>query len=384
MYRYLLAGSLLFGLGVSLAVAAPLFQLRNEARQPVAEVNPERYFQPRSGDLQGYRLETEPARLAEVARATLAYLEQHAADDPDAVQPGLLSTWGVTLEDVKQTLRFIVRIQAEDQQVGRPSRLNQEAFLNRHFRFFSWQADRAGAAQHKLQLPDSRIRLTRYLVFEAEGSPVKTAEKNCALYALPAEESDLSADQAEARRQQLIRYRYTKQQVLAGALQPHGVKPLVWVSRQGLEDALMQGSLKVRMPDGHSRMFNVHRNNGIAYDRQIRDPRQQKRYWYFREVAGIQGYGKDEKIIVQPAVTVAGDVYNLGLGKLVALSWAQGGQSHLRLAVLADTGGAFIPNLYQLDYLAGVFPDRESFRRGVQHLPEFVQASILLLRTDRH
>jgi membrane-bound lytic murein transglycosylase len=231
-----------------------------------------------------------------------------------------------------------------------------------------------------VQVSDERIRLTKYVVFEAQGSPVQTATHTCALYALPEEEAALSADQAEKEKAKLIRYRYTKQQAVDGALAKHKVKSLVWVNRQGLEDALMQGSLMVKMPDGQTRMFNVHRNNGIAYDRRIKDPRLQKRYWYFKEVAGIQGYGKDEKIIVQPAVTVAGDVYNLGLGKLFALRYPLQGKTVMRLAVLADTGGAFIPNLYQLDYLAGVFPTRESYSKGVMHLPEYASASVLLLK----
>lgn len=373
-------GLLLITLLPAASSAETRFKLRNEAREKVSEVLPEQYFRPGPGHLKHLQLETDPVQLAAVARSTLAYLEKHAEDDRDAITPGILAGFGVSLEQVKATLRFVIRSVEEDQQAQRPFRLNDPAFIEQHFHFFHWQADQAGAASHKVQISDSRIRLTKYLVFEANGSPVPTATQDCALYALPDEESGLNADQAEARRVELIRYRYTKQQVIAGALKKHGVKPLVWVNRQGLEDALMQGSLKVRMPNGVSRMFNVHRNNGIPYDRRIKDPRKQHRYWYFKEVAGIQGYGKDEKIIVQPAVTVAGDIYNLGLGKLVALKWSLNGQMRMRLAILADTGGAFIPNLYQLDYLAGVFPDRESFRKGVAHLPEYAEAALLVLK----
>lgn len=363
--------------------AKDLFNLRNEAREVVATVLPEKYFRPGSPMLrQLKKIETDPIQLAAIARSTLDYLERHAQDDQDAVTPGILAGFGVNLDQVKATLYFIIHSVEEDQRAHRPFRIQDPAFIAKHFRFFYWQADQAGAASHKVRIHDNRIRLTKYLVFEAQGSPVRTDLQNCALYAIPDDENELSADQAEAQRAHLIRYRYTKQEVLAGALEKHGVKPLVWVSRQALEDALMQGTLKVHMPDGVSRMFNVHRNNGIPYDRRIKDPYQQRRYWYFKEVAGIQGYGKDEKIIIQPTVTVAGDVYNLGLGKLVALTWSHQGQTHMRLAILADTGGAFIPNLYQLDYLSGVFPDRESFRKGVAHLPEYAQAALLILKSQ--
>jgi membrane-bound lytic murein transglycosylase len=367
-------------LATSVWGAPALFPLKNEARQVVAQVDPQNYFKQGALALAGMRLETDPLKLAAVASSTLAYLDKHAQDDSEAVTPGILAGLGVTLPQVKATLAFIVQTVAEDQASKRPFRISQPAFLEQHFDFFNWQSDRAAAASHKVKVSDSRIRLTKYVVFEAAGSNIRTSNYNCALYALPQDEVALSADQAEKQKSKLLRYRYTKQEVVAGALAKHHVSPLVWLNRQGLEDALMQGSLMVHMPDGTNRMFNVHRNNGIGYDRKIKDPRLQKRYWYFKEVAGIQGYGKDDKIIVQPAVTVAGDVFNLGLGKLVALRYPLHGKTVMRLAILADTGGAFIPNLYQLDYLAGVFSSRESFRKGVQDLPEYALASVLVLK----
>ncbi|MGE3724611.1 MAG: hypothetical protein AB7I41_03615 [Candidatus Sericytochromatia bacterium] len=372
--------TLALGLAAGAWAVPALFPLKNEARQVVSQVAPEQYFKATQPGLQGVKLETDPVKLAEVARSTLAYLNKHAKDDPEAVNAGILGGLGVSLEQVKASLAFVVTTTEDDQAAKRPFRLSNPTFLEQHFRFFQWHSDRQAAAAHKVQVSDGRIRLTKYVVFEALGSAVKTATQTCALYALPEEEAALSADQAEKEKAKLIRYRYTKQQVVDGALGQHKVKPLVWVNRQGLEDALMQGSLRVQMPGGQTRMFNVHRNNGIAYDRSIKEPRLQKRYWYFKEVAGIQGYGKDEKILVQPAVTVAGDVYNLGLGKLIALRYPLQGKTVMRLAVLADTGGAFIPNLYQLDYLAGVFPSRESYRKGVMHLPEYASATVLLLK----
>jgi hypothetical protein len=372
--------TLALGLAAGAWAAPALFPLKNEARQVVSQVAPEQYFKLTQPGLTGVKLETDPVKLAGVARSTLAYLNKHGQDDAEAVNAGIFGGLGVSLAQVKATLAFVVKTVDEDQAAKRPFRLSNPVFLEQHFRFFQWRSDRAAAASHKVQVSDERIRLTKYVVFEAQGSPVQTATHTCALYALPEEEAALSADQAEKEKAKLIRYRYTKQQAVDGALAKHKVKSLVWVNRQGLEDALMQGSLMVKMPDGQTRMFNVHRNNGIAYDRRIKDPRLQKRYWYFKEVAGIQGYGKDEKIIVQPAVTVAGDVYNLGLGKLFALRYPLQGKTVMRLAVLADTGGAFIPNLYQLDYLAGVFPTRESYSKGVMHLPEYASASVLLLK----
>lgn len=358
--------------------AAPAADLRNENLQSVRQVNTQDFFKPATLPSWG-RVATEPEALAAVARETLAYMARNP-DNP-AVTPGIFAELGLSQADVQRSLQLIVDTVAADTRAGRPSRLNDSQWLAQHFRLIRWQPDRAGAAASKVALRQSgQIRLTKYVVFEGQGSPVQTASHCCALYALPDEEASLDAEAAEARKAQLLRYRYTKQQVISGALKGKAVKPLVWLTRQGLEDALMQGSILVRMPDGKQRMFNVHRNNGIAYNKALKDPRQQGRYWYFKEVRGILGYGQDDKIKVEPGVTFAGDVYNLGLGKIIGLRYNLAGQPVFRLGVLADTGGAFVPNLYQLDFLAGVFPSRAAYLEGVKHLPEQAEAFVLIAR----
>jgi len=364
--------------GLMLPAWAAPFTLINENSQPVRKVQPQDYFEPASLASWG-QISTQPQDLAAVARETLRFLEQHP-DNP-AVTAGMLADIGVSLADVKKTLQKIVETVEADQRQGGPQRILNEAWLKEHFRLVRWKADRQGAAEHKVQVSDQRLRITKYVVFEAQGAAAPSASHCCALYALPDEEAGLSAEAAELKKAQLLRYRFTKQQVINGALKNQGVKPLVWLTRQGLEDALMQGSIRVRMPNGQQRMFNVHRNNGIAYDRSIKEPRQQKRYWYFQEVRGILGYGQDDKVKVEPAVTFAGDVYNLGLGKLIGIRYPlAGGKTAFRLGVLADTGGAFVPNLYQLDYLAGVFPDRAAYQKAVQALPTYAETFILIAR----
>ena len=91
-----------------------------------------------------------------------------------------------------------------------------------------------------------------------------------------------------------------------------------------------------------------------------------------------RGWGNDRKIPLVPLVSVAGDVYNLGLGKLIALEGPDG----TRLAVLSDTGGAFQPNLYQLDLLAGTFDDHAHFLRETSDIPTHVTAGLLVVRSS--
>lgn len=360
-----------------LTAAVSQFSLVNEAGQPVKTVQASQFFKPASA-LAASRIETDPQKLAAVARETLGYLRKYPQDRAATV--GLLKEFKLSVADVERTLQKIVSTVEADTKAKAPQRILNTAFLNKEFKLLHWQADAAGAKEHKVKLLDQRLRITKYVVFEAKGKSTKSGEYTCALYAIPPDEQNLTLEQADARKDNLLRFKFNKQQIVAGALDDKGVKPLVWLTRQGLEDALLQGSIMVSMPDGSKRMFNVHRNNGIAYDRTIKEPRNQRRYWYFKEVKGIQGYGQEEKITIQPAVTFAGDVYNLGLGKLVAMRYLLQGKPVMRLGILADTGGAFIPNLYQLDYLAGVYPDRASFQKGVAALPEYAETYLLTAR----
>jgi membrane-bound lytic murein transglycosylase len=230
-----------------------------------------------------------------------------------------------------------------------------------------------GSALRRLDLVtvDARIRLTSYAVFEADGGPARTATLDTALWALPDDEGDGVPG---------YRTRFTRMDVYAGAFAAGGAAeghaaPLVWLSRADANQALLQGSVVVRGPDGSRRTFNVHENNGIAWDPAIKDPNRQARFWYFREVEGLLGV---EQIPLRPLVTVAGDVYDLGLGKLVALSWEEAGAPRMQLAILADTGGAFEPNLFQLDWLAGTFPTMAAYQAWAASAPGRVRASVLL------
>jgi hypothetical protein len=139
----------------------------------------------------------------------------------------------------------------------------------------------------------------------------------------------------------------------------------------------MQGTIRAELGNNEARFYNVHRNNGYPYDRNI--PKEaQKRYWYFKEVPGVMGYGKDanHKIRIEPSVTVAGDLQLLGLGKLIMLS---NNNTH-RLTILADTGGAFENNAYQLDLLAGFYTGWRDYLQQWQGQPDYYQARVLILK----
>jgi hypothetical protein len=309
------------------------------------------------------------ADLGAVARATAEeLLEQYARGAPLG-EVGMLAELGVDLDDVLDTLLLVASVAEADRGAAAP-RLADPAWLAAHFDAFAWTPDAEAASARKVAV-DERIRLTSYAVFEADAATDAGGAFDTALWALPDDEGDGVPG---------FRTRFTRMDVYAGVYGPGGAaeghaRPLVWLSRADANQALMQGSVVARMPDGSRRTFNVHENNGIPWDPAVRDPNRQARFWYFREVEGLLGV---EQIPLRPLVTVAGDVYDHGLGKLFALSWSEGGAPRLQLAVLADTGGAFEPNLFQLDWLAGTFPSMAAYRAWAADAPARVRAHVLI------
>ena len=298
---------------------------------------------------------------------TRNYFQDNADKDPNIFRRGLLGTQGVSVQDIVRTLDFMITILREDIANNRITRLKNPDFINENFRVIKWTPHNPSDQGQK------QVRITKYAVFEHTGSRTKTSTYNIPIYSL---KDDQIADKFYTR--------YTKQDVLSGIYEPGGkeygrVQPLAYLTRNGLEEALMQGTILINFTDGTQGFFNVDRNNGISYVRGLKATAQQ-RYWYFREVDGIKGYGHNinAKISIKPGVTFAGDVLNMGLGRIVVIEDTRGGRQHLQMGVIADTGGAFLPNLYQLDFLAGTFKNRQQFTQHIRQLPEFATAYFLV------
>jgi len=325
-------------------------------------------------------------QLCFVADETLKYLAKGAAYDAAAIHGGKLPGATTPLPRVVDTLKYLCQISREDQASGKPSRLANPQFIAQHFEFVRWQPDLAAAAKVSKNkplvqnIPKDKLLLTKYYVRIADGSAQKTAKHDQALYGLPFDEQNLPLDQADALGKKITRFQLGKQDIVKGALEkkPLRAPVLVWLSRDDLEGALLQGTAVV--PQGSSyRYYNVHRSNGIAYDRLLK-PEQQQRYWYFKQVQSVLGYGKDAdyKIPIAPEVTVAGDIVNLGLGKLILLATTEGGKTHYRLTILADTGGAFANNQFQLDWLSGYYRDWDQYYQANKHRNDYTNVWLLL------
>lgn len=333
------------------------------------------------------------SQLCQVSENTKNYLDRGANFDPRGIHGGQLGEQKFSLERVKQTLDFICQTYREDVRAGRQSRLHDVEFMRQHFVWLPWQPDLKRAHQladetdslgrKKLlrRIPDDKILLTKYYAKLVTGSDVPTARFKQALYRVPYDETGLSEAQAAQKKGHLTRFKYTRQQIMQGVLEQQALaQPLIYLTTDALHDVLLQGTAVVKEAD-KLRYFNVDRNNGIDYDYRL-EKDQQSRYWYFSEVSGILGYGKTvaDKIQILPQVTVAGNVSELGLGKLIALSYQQDQQKINRLVVLADEGGAFKNNRFQLDLMVGYYQGWDDYYQANRHLPDFVTAHILLLK----
>ncbi|NMG10325.1 hypothetical protein [Brasilonema sp. UFV-L1] len=320
-----------------------------------------------SGKLPTTKVNFNQSDLLTVLVNTRKYYQDYASEDPKVQRTGLLATQGVTVEDILKTLDFMITVLQEDIANKRATRLQDPNFINTNFRVIKWSAYNSPNSNKK------QLRITKYAVFTHPASHKKTSKYNIPIYSL----KDNSMTEK-------FYTKYTKQDVLSGIYEPGGkefgkVEPLAYLTREGFEEALMEGTILLNFTDGSKALFNVDRSNEMPYIRGVAAT-SQKRYWYFRQVEDIKGYGYkiDAKISIKPGVTFAGDVLNIGLGRVIVLEYPKGGRKQLQLGVLADTGGAFLPNLHQLDFLAGVFQGRQDFGQHIKQLPEYATAYILV------
>ncbi|MSQ00274.1 MAG: hypothetical protein EXR71_00090 [Myxococcales bacterium] len=275
---------------------------------------------------------------------------------------------------VDATLRWVVDIGEADAASG-ADRLADSRFLSRCLSSWRWIPD--------VIRPKSHIRLTRYLVYSVFGRAAAEGLFQFPLWALPTDEAGIDAATADTNRA-LTRFRYTRQDVVAGVFRDGGaaagqVEPLVWLEREAHEQALLQGTVAVNVGAG-TKLYNVHRNNGIAYDKGERDTRKQRAYWYFRAMDAVRGWAQEPVPgpSLRPYVAVAGDLQNVGFGRLLALQSADG----LRLVVLADTGGAFVDNRHQLDLYTGVHSSVAAFDAATSGIGDTAAAWALRPRLD--
>ncbi len=323
-----------------------------------------RFFTPSHPSLLKAIVKTNINHLYNVAQDTLRFLRYYKEHKKLLNKEGLRKI--IDENKTIETLEFIIKTIEEDRSSGRNFRLKNPFFLQKHFNFLSWKPDQLTASQHSVKMQDhNNIRLTYYVIFKAQASHQKTDYYSHALYQL--------LDNS-------IASRYTKQEIVSGILElpkhKNKVRPLAWVTRNSLEDALLQGTIMLNFSNGSKKIFVVDINNEIPYNKKEKNKRNQKRYWYFAPVKNEQNFIK--KLEKRKKIIVAGDINSLGLGKFIILDYVNKKEKkrELQLCILADTGAAFVKNAYQLDVFAGVFSNEKLVNEYVSQQPMFAQAYI--------
>lgn len=332
------------------------------------------------------QIKTNTSNILKAARYALQYFKSGNKKSRDLTTSKFLEKKYISNLEARKTLEFIVKTIEEDQKSKRSkSRILDPNFIKKNFSFIKWNSDQQTANKNHVKLPKwynhgklapEKIKLTSYAIFKRYASYKKTKTHKYALY-------EISSKDFESK----LRLKYTKQKILSGALEKkdfkNHVSPLVWVSRQSLEEALMQGSIMLLMPDGKKRIFNTYKSNGFPFIKKLKTTWRQKKYWFFKEIKKQKSQQQLSSPLTLGGVIFAGDVHSIGLGKIIALKYKnlRTKKDELRLGVLADKGSAFSNNLYQLDFFVGVFNNRKEFKKFIGQFPPAVEAYILKKRT---
>ncbi|MFM6198516.1 MAG: hypothetical protein ACKPE1_05115, partial [Dolichospermum sp.] len=206
-----------------------LYSVINEWKQYQYSINSHQVLT--TGKLPNNQINFNQTDLLSVLTNTREYFEKYSSEDPDIQRTGILITQGVTVKDIVKTLDFMITVLAEDIANKRTTRLQDPNFINANFRVIKWSA-------HNPEKPEQKqLRITKYAAFIHPGSRQKTSKYNTPVYAL---KQELSQDKFYTK--------YTKQDVLSGIYEPGGkefgkVKPIAYLTRNGLEAALMQGTV---------------------------------------------------------------------------------------------------------------------------------------------
>lgn len=321
--------------------------------------------------LKGEPIVTNVHELTRVAQEGADFLSKLHKSKYTKASVGLFEQFGVTLDQVKETLEFIA-------QTGKshPHFLASPWFFNTYFTFYRWYGDKTKQKEYiprGWKAAPEHILTTRYRITQVPASRIKTKYYNVPLYELPEDEKHFTLAQKNKYKDRLLRFKYSRSAIIEGVLQKNkNTRPLAWVTQKGFKEFLMQGSALVRYADGARRLLRVAGSNGMP---------DQDNYWYAMEVAKRPKKSAfPVKVKPRAGVTYAGDMNLLGFGKVIALVGLNPvtQKEETRLGVLVDTGGAFKGNLSKLDLFTGYFEDEQAFKKHSRTYPHTARAYILI------
>ena len=287
-------------------------------------------------------------------------------------RPGVLGQYGITVDDVKDTLAFV---QQTMQQL--PEKMADPVFLEQNFDFHRWyvKSDH-GHTLHGHYGPPDYIRTTTYLITQIPGSTVKTSQYNFPLYSVPQDEALMKPAQIEQNKNHLLRFVFTRQEIMNEVFKnSEHVTLLAWVTLEDYKELVKQGSAVITFQDGSTKLCRVAKHNQKKGDEQ---------YYFFSIEGGSSRDPKKTKFPIKPepvaGVTLAGNIEGLGLGKLFLMVNHNHGKNTLegRFGLLTDTGSAFKDNFHQVDMFAGYFSDKKSFQSHILGLPHTARMYLMI------
>ncbi len=299
--------------------------------------------------------------LYQAVDVTCDFLEKLHLSKFISLNAGLLSRYGVTVDDVKATLKFVQKTLEQS-----PKKMVDKYFLEENFDFYRWYVkSEHGHVLHGHYGPPDYIRTTSYLITQIPGSLIKTSKYNVPLYSVPTDEKDMTPAHVEQNREQLLRFRYTRQHIIDGALHKcPETTVLGWVTLEDYKELVLQGSAIITFKKGIKKLCRVAKSNNKKGSDQ----------YYFFSIKDKSIDPKKTKFPIKPdpvpGVTLAGNIQGLGLGKLFFMV-SHNHRNHTlegRFGLLTDTGEAFKDNFHQVDMFAGYFAHKKDFQQYMDNL----------------
>lgn len=300
--------------------------------------------------------------LLQAVDVTCDFLEKIHLSNFISLNAGVFSSHGVTADDVKATLKFVQETLEKS-----PEKMADKKFLDDNFNFYRWYVkSEHGHVLHGHYGPPDYIRTTSYLITQIPGSLMRTSEYNVPLYSVPLDEKDMTPAHVEQNKEQLLRFSYTRQQIIDGAFNKSAETTVLgWVTLEDYKELVLQGSAIIKFKRRIKKLCRVAKsNNKKGSDK-----------YYFFSIKDKSVDPKKTKFPIKPdpvpGVTLAGNIQGLGLGKLF-LMVSHNHRNHTlegRFGLLTDTGEAFKDNFHQVDMFAGYFAHKKDFSQYILGLP---------------
>ena len=318
---------------------------------------------------------TEFPHLSTVCDTTNRFLKHVTCKQNGYVEPkvGVLARYNVTMQDVIDTLEYMADLAEKS-----PDVLADCSFIDEHFTLYRWYAPddcyQTRFAPGHCSFPEC-IRVTHYNVAKMHAQYKKRGAYCFPLYPLPLDEKNKLPQHVRENKTKYKRFMYGLQAILKGALENEKgfSEPLGWVTEKDYRNFLRQGSGILVFPDGTKKRVEIAAHNGMKGDQS---------YWYSAVVPEVIAHGKryHKKVRPLPGVSFAGDVENIGFGKLLCVVGINEttGKREAHLGVLMDTGTAFKNNPYHIDLFMGYFDHPLHFGAFSKKFPSSGEVFILI------